>query len=59
MTVPGICDFSDVSFNNRLCFADLTLVEPDRYCQMNLRRQPEFCLAIRMGYMDMNTRLFP
>lgn len=59
MTVPGICDFSDVGFDDRLCFADLTLGEPDRNCQLNIRRQPELRLAIRMGDMNMNTRLFP
>ena len=59
MAVPGICNFSDVSFNDRLRFADLTLAEPDGNCQMYIRRQPEFCFAIRMGDMNMNTRLFP
>ncbi len=59
MAVPGICDFSDVGFDDRLRFADLTLVEPDGDCQMNFRRQPEFCLAIRMGDMNVNARLFP
>ena len=59
MTVPGICDFSDVNFNDRLRFADLTLIESDGDCQMNFRRQPEFCLPIRMGDMNMNTLFFP
>jgi len=59
MTVPGIGDFSDVGFNDQLRFADLTLVEPNSDCQMNIRCQPEFCLAVRMGDMNMNTCLFP
>jgi len=59
MAVPGIFDFSDVSFNDRLRFADLALVESDGDCQMNIRRQPEFCLAVRMRDMNMNTCLFP
>ncbi len=59
MMVPGICNFSDVSFNDRLRFADLALVEPDSNCQMNFRRQPEFSLTIGMGDMNVNTRFLP
>ncbi len=59
MTVPGICNFSDVSFNDRLRFTDLALVEPDSNCQMNHRRQPEFSLTIGMGNVNVNARLFP
>jgi|OpeIllAssembly_1097287.scaffolds.fasta_scaffold00916_4 hypothetical protein len=38
-----------MSFKDQLRFADLLLVEPDRDCQINVRRQPEFCLAVWMG----------
>lgn len=59
MTVPGICDCSDVGLDDGLCFADLTLVKPCRDGQMDMRRQPELGLAIWMRDMNMNARFFP
>lgn len=57
MAVPCIFDLPKMGFNNQLCFAKLLLTKTNRSCQVNIRRQPEFRLTIRVCHVDMNTRL--
>jgi hypothetical protein len=59
VSVPGICDFLQVSFNSAACVSDLIRAQSDLSRKFDIGLDPELRFSVGVGHVNVRPTLFP